>query len=204
MLFFLSIHVYGTVYSFEDVNINGLTFKEVRSWGGDAIYGLYYANNSMDIIIPDSVTAKVTSSTYMPNGHTYTYSYYEKFPVTMISNDAFKYCKDLERITISSTISTIEAGAFSWCPNLEEINFDGENRFYYLKGETLYDYSSNSIHTIIPQKSGETFFIADSIYGFNYTAFANCPISRIIVDEKKTIILQKMVFYVQKETLLYI
>ncbi|MCR5154011.1 MAG: leucine-rich repeat protein [Lachnospiraceae bacterium] len=89
--------------------------------------------------VPDIGSQNLKYTSHNDNGHYYTLSgigdckdthvvvpaYHDGLKVTSIDEYAFKDCKDLERITISSSITKIDTGAFDGCDKLVAMYYMG-------------------------------------------------------------------------------
>ena len=76
--------------------------------------------------------------------------------VTSIGSSAFRECSNLTEITIPSSLASIGIKAFGACPSVVSIEVDGENQYYYSRGNCIIDKQGTLVvgckESIIPEE----------------------------------------------------
>ena len=96
-----------------------------------------------------------------------------------ISSNAFAGCKDLKKITIPASVSSIQPGAFTGCDAL----FEGQGEIKYADNWVIY-----------ADKDVENIIIKENAVGIAYDAFSSCK-------NVKTLVIPSSVKYIGKNIL---
>jgi hypothetical protein len=93
--------------------------------------------------------------------------------VTSIGIEAFYYSPNLEKITISRNVSSIDKSAFFACDNLSEIYVDNDNKYFITDNGILYSKDKTVLYKYPAKKKESSFLIKDSVINIWDSAFAN-------------------------------
>ena len=165
-----------------------LTFLPSVAYAEDTAYavkgGYIYFNANTGTITgcDDSVTEAVIPSSI--NGIT----------VTGIGSDAFSDISSLAHVTIPQGVTSIAAGAFSYCENLKNIEVDDENVWYYsIDGVLFRKYGlSSSMANLVCYPAGKTatqYEIPNNVNMIVADAFWGCHgLRKVIITDNVEII----------------
>lgn len=95
-------------------NLKTVKWSKISYYEDNIFYNTPF-EKSQEILITDDIFQKYNGNektVIVPDG------------VKKIGQDAFKYCRTLEKVVLPSSVKTIGHGAFSWCENLREINLE--------------------------------------------------------------------------------
>lgn len=110
--------------------------------------------------------------------------------VTSISVTAFDDMLNLKTISISDTVSFIEGdeGCFDWCPKLESIIVDENNKWFSTDDGVLFSKDKKKLIRFPEGKSG-VYTLPDAVEVIGYGAFGACEnLSEVIIpDSVRTI-----------------
>jgi hypothetical protein len=93
-------------------------------------------------------------------------------PVTAIGE--FAGCQNLTNITIPSSVTNVEAEAFSGLPNLFTITVDAANPVYSSVGGVLFDKNQTTLVEYPPGKAGTSLAIPNTVTNIGDGAFYGC------------------------------
>lgn len=174
----------GTSIEWYSTRVDDMWFEPEKDYVEHPRYNFTYisvdsATNKKEIIVPDSIQVSFKTTCYKPNGSISSTHSGKKWK-HVLGVYGHTECPNLERIYIPASVYKISA--FAKCPKLQEIDVSVGNQRFFVRDNALYE--NKCLHTVIPTKAGESFYLADSIESIEYQAFANCPIKDITVDEK--------------------
>ena len=112
-------------------------------------------------------------------------TYYVPDTVTHIYQDAFSGSKYLTKITLGSSVSSINSGAFYYCEKLQEINVSPLNVTYISNEGVLLDYNEQSLLVYPAGKTQISYAIPDSVINIEYGAFWGQPYLKTIQFPEK-------------------
>ena len=95
------------------------------------------------------------------------------YPLTCIGYEAFGNCSGLTRVTIPSSVTSIEDYAFIDCTGLTQINVDNNNEQYSSQAGVLFDKAKTSLIQYPAGKAG-SYIIPSSVTSIVYDAFLGC------------------------------
>ena len=91
-----------------------------------------------------------------------------------IDSEAFKGCNSLETIDIPKTVTFVSMNAFSECTALREINVHSDNEYYCSIDGVLFNKSVTKLIKYPSGKQVSAYIIPQSVYEIEDEAFANC------------------------------
>jgi hypothetical protein len=137
-----------------------------------------YVYYSGDIEIPDQLSF---------NGR--------NFDITSISSSAFKWCSELETISIPYSVENVGGyyyvggsqqhyNPFVYCDNLERINVDDESEFLKSVDGVLYSKDGKTLIAYPANRAGKSYTISKDVEEIYIGAFAGCKnLENIIVED---------------------
>ncbi len=178
------VSIPGTVF----VNGVGLPVTSISGFGGPPY-------NSMDVLIPDTVTnignsafascnvAEITiGSNVISIGHDAFSSCVQLYNVTIpdsvvsLGFDVFGYCSSLAEITIGAGVTNVISGLsglFVNCWNLTMINVDASNRAYSSVDGVVFDKNQTTLVSCPPGTKG-SYSIPNGVLNIGADAFFSC------------------------------
>ena len=107
--------------------------------------------------------------------------------VVKISSNAFKNCKNLESISIPSSVEEIGKGAFRGCESLIYIDDDMENENFTSIGGVLFSKSKTRLVFYPPCRVGDRYYLNPNVKEIDDYAFENAKnISAILYPNNTT------------------
>lgn len=141
---------YGFVGTSEPV---GMIESPESDFYGEAGVARIYEGNSEVVVIP-SVIGK---------------QYVTRIISTFSAEEA--NCENIKKIVIPSTVTEIEEGAFSGCPNLEIIEVNEDNLHYQVIDGALYDNRKTSLLSYPAKRTDTEFIVPASVITIGEGAF---------------------------------
>ncbi len=168
--------------AFTNMNeITGISFPQGLTYiGKAAFFGCLSLTG--DLVIPEGVTSieesafKYTSitSVLIPNS------------VTFIGDDAFFGCENLETISISKGLTSIEVGAFGWCNNVKNIIVDEENTAYQSIDGSLYSKDGKTLVRYAADEGEGVFVVPDGVTTIDEYAFPLSKAGTLVLPKSVT------------------
>ena len=122
----------GSGYQLADASGKGV--KKYNVAGNTTVYP-FFETGTLDYILQVDGTYAVTQGPNIGQAvHVIIPETYDGVAVTVVLENAFKYCSKIETISIPNTVKLIGAGAFTGCKALEEVNIreiEGEKEPVY-------------------------------------------------------------------------
>lgn len=111
-----------------------------------------------------------------------------------IDNYAVDTLYKVEKIYIPASVRKIGFRAFSFCPNLQSIEVDKDNKYYSSKDGILYSKDFKELIYYPPKNKLSSFTIDESITTIDYFALEHCPLKEIsYIDNQHN--LRKLINY---------
>ncbi len=123
---------------------------------------LSYSKNDAEVIIPDR---------------------YNNYPVIGISEEAFSQATKLRKLTIPSSVETIDVGSFKNCSQLSEIVITGNSRYFSTNSGVLYNFEATEIIAYPANKVTAIYSLPIGVERVSAYAFYNCLIGGIILPQ---------------------
>lgn len=165
--------VWDTIFEFEKVETGESIYYIIRKSGSSI-------NILNEIEIPEEFQAEGDSRAY---------------PVLVVGGNAFSSCKNLTKVTIPSTVTTIEATAFNNCDSLQSIEITGAvpgvSRYWSDDYGVLYgidDISERARLEYYPRGRTGDYTIADGIEYIPYEGFKSANIETLTIPSAVTYI----------------
>lgn len=93
--------------------------------------------------------------------------------VTIIGDNAFRYCSKLTSVTVPGTVNTIGSFAFSFCRSLTNITVDAANTSFSSVDGVLFDKSQATL-IVCPGGRTGAYTVPESVNTILNSAFQNC------------------------------
>ena len=181
-------------------------FNEICTMCGDTMY-----SDGLELSLSDDKTYyKVTGIGTCTDTELILPSTYNGLPVTVISNDSFRYCKNIKSIKIPDSVITIGYAAFSYCTSLEtvviganvenidremfkycyaltNITVDDNNKHFKSVDGNLYTYDMTTFIMYAKGKTDASFTIPNGVTVIDIYAFADChSLTNVVISDSVT------------------
>lgn len=115
--------------------------------------------------------------------------------VTQLSAGVFSYCDDITSVTIPETVTDIAYDAFILCENLESINVAEGNPVYSSVDGNLLSKDKTELLCVPVAKAVGTYEIPDGVETIGLNAFAETPITGVVIPDSVTTIGENAFYY---------